>query len=267
MKKLLAVMLASMMFLAAAGCKGNAPGGVSSSPASSGAESSSGAPAASSAGQQTASSAAPKGALAVPKANYQIKWTSYLFAKGSKNFKVKYPQISGSASDAAVNALLKQAAMKTVNAIGTGNTSSFAEVTTVCHVTYNKADFLSAEFEETSRTSKTAAETKAYRTVNYDLKNSKELALGDLVQQNSALTSAVKTAVQKHVSSQKKAQITDAVIASGVKTCNVCYKPSGFVIGLPVPASAGGYALLTMNYPETSGFRTNNAVWSYFVKT
>lgn len=272
MKKFLAVTLASLMLLAAAGCKSNAPG-VSSSPSASssvasGASVASGTNASSSssaAGQQTAS-APLKGALAVPKAAYKVQWTSYLFAKGAKNFKVKFPQISGTADDAAVNALLKQTAMKTVQSIGTANTSSFAEVTTVCHVTYNTADLLSAEFEETSRTSKTAVETRAYRTVNYDLKNSRALSTSDLVQQNSALNAAVKAAVQKHVSSQKRKLITDSVIASGVKTCSVCFKPSGFVIELPVPAAAGDYAQLTMNYPDTSGFHTDSAVWSYFIK-
>lgn len=269
MKKLLAVAMASLMLLSAAGCKSSASGSASSGEASSSSAASEAASAASgtaSASSSSASSAVLKGALAAAKSDYHVKWTTYLFIHGAKTFKVKYPQISGTADDAAVNALLKQTALKTVQSIGTGNTSSFAEVTTVSHVTYSGADLLSAEFEETSRTSKSATETRAYRTVNYDLKNSKSISLSDLIQQNSALNTAMKAAMQKHVSAQKRKLISDADIAAGAKTCSVCFKSSGFVIGLPVSAAAGNYVQLTMDYKDTAGFRTGSAVWSNFVK-
>ncbi len=260
------------MLLAAAGCKSNAPG-VSSSPSASssvasGASVASGTNASSSssaAGQQTASSASQKPASA-PKSAYKINTITYKFDQGSKSFRVEYPQLSGSGNYSSVNAALKQTAMKTADSIGTGNTSSFAEVKVSSHVDYFSSDFLSVQFQESSRTSRTADRTQAFRTVNYDLKNSKALSADDLIRKNGALTTAVKNTVTKQMAPKKQQLYTDSVISSGLNGCSVYFKADKFGISLPVSASLGNHVELTMDYKDTAGFHTDSAVWSYFIK-
>ena len=266
--------MASLMLLTAAGCKGNTPGvssspSVSSSAAAGASEASSGtssaSPSSSTAGQQ-ASSGVSRGTSSTPKSTYKIDTTTYKFNKGSKNFRVEYPQLSGNGNYSGVNAALKQTAMKTADSIGTGNPSSFAEVRVSSHVASFSSDFLSVEFQESSRTSKTADKTQAFRTVNYDLKNSKALSTDDLIQKNGALTTAVRNAVKKQMSPKKQQLYTDSVISSGLNGCSVYFKDDGFGISLAVSASLGGHEELRIDYQDTSGFRTGNAAWSYFAK-
>lgn len=261
------------MLLAAAGCKSNSSGGTSSNASSSavaGGSVSSGTSSASmsssAAAGQKPSSAASQGTPSASKSPYKIDTTTYKFNKGSKSYRVEYPQLTGSGNYSGVNSALKQAAMKTVNSIGTGNLSSFAEVKVSSHVNFFSSNFLSVQFQESSRTSQSADKTQSFRTVNYDLKSSKALSTNDLIQKNGALTGAVKNAVKKQMSPKKQQLYTDAVIASGLNSCSVSFKDDGFGLSLPVSAALGGHEELKVDYKDTVAFRTSNAVWSYVAK-
>ena len=272
MQKILAILAVSLMLAASAGCGSKAPG-TPSQPSPSAAENSSAvAPgvsgassgAASGAGQQTSS--APQKTVVVPKNPYRAVTTTYKFNQGQKYFHVEYPQLSGSGNYAAVNSLLKQTAMKTADSIGTGNTSSYARVETSDHVFSSSADFISVWFDERVKASKTADETRTVRAVNYDLKNSKALSADDLVQKNAALTSAVQNAVKKQMSAKKQQLYTASVLSNGIKNCSIYFKSDSLGISLPVSAALGGHVEFKIDYKDTAGLRTGNAVWGYFVK-
>ena len=285
MKKILAVILSSMMLLSAAGCKGNTAGGTSSglsasaqevSSASSaqasasstgGASASAQASASSGAAQTSGSVVSGQSQTAVPKVTYKISETTYKFQQGKKDFRVEYPQITGSGNYSAVNSAIKQAAMKTVDSIGTANTAAYAQVRVSDHVAYSGVNTVSVEFQETVRTSPSGDNTRTFRSVNYDLKNSKSLSTDDIVQKNGAFTAAIQNTIKKQMSPKKQQLYTTSVIASGLSGCSVYFKDDGLGVSLPVSAQLNGHVELKISYQDTSGFRTSNAVWSNFVKT
>lgn len=273
MKKILVILLSAVMLMSAAACHGQ-NGSLSASSASSGDSASAGSSSAASGTSSvglysgvTVSGAVSKPPVVIKKSPYTIKTVDYKYSENNRNYRASYPQLSSEgAKYDAVNALLKQAALKTVNSLGTAKAAKTVKVKVSDHVSYQGDDFISVTFRETVDKSDGNDSTSYFRTVNYDLKNKKAVSTADMIQTNSALLTALQNAVKKQMSDKKAVNYTAAVLQAGMKSCSVYFKEDGFGVSIPVSHALDDHEELTMNYDQTSGFRTGNAAWSYFIK-
>ncbi len=197
-----------------------------------------------------------------------MKETDYKFVKGKKSLRAEYPQISSTGKDyGKVNELLKNTALKTINSIGTGNTSSYAQVKVSSHVAYKDENFLSVTFQENYKSAENAKTKRSFRSVNYDLKAGKPLSMGDMVQKNSALLTTLQNAVKSQMSKKKAASYPASVIQSGISSASIYFKGNGSMgFSLPVSASLGDHVELSVKYKDTGGFRTGNSAWQNFIR-
>jgi hypothetical protein len=268
-----AVCAAAVLLTALAGCKGTsassalAGSGTSSAEALGSSASSlvSGAPASGSV--SGVSSAAAVSAQSAPEKVYSVKTQQYKFKQGKKYYRAEYPQLSSSSADCSkVNSLMKNTALKTILAYGTGNTAAYAEARVSSHVAYRSDDFISVIFQEKCSTSSSAEDTENIRTVNYDLKSGKAVSADDMVQKNAVLSKALNNAVQKQMSKKKAASYPSSVIQSGISSCSIYFKNDGMTFCVPVSKKLGSFVKLSVKYSDTAGFRTNHSSWNYFIK-
>ncbi|MCI1964961.1 MAG: hypothetical protein LKJ17_02305 [Oscillospiraceae bacterium] len=276
MKKLLIVLLACAMMLSTAACHG----GDSSSKTSSGAAASSGgttsagggavsggANAGSAASGVTVSGAASKVPVVVKKSTYIVKTVKYEYKENNRNYRASYPQLSSDSVNCdAVNALLKNTALQTMNSLGTAKAADTVTVKVSDHVACQKDDFISVTFRETVDKSGESEKVSYLRSVNYDLKNQKAVSASDMVQKNSAMLTALQNAVKDQMSDKKAAKYPTAVLQSGMKNCSVYFKDDRMGISIPVSHELGDHEELIVDYDQTAGFRTGNAAWNYFIK-
>ncbi len=266
MKKLVPVLLAVLMALSAAGCRG---GSASSSPASSSAASagsaSSGSSSSSAAASAAASGAASQAAATPALQNaedkdYIVKTEKYVNDLKKPTVTASYPQLSKNGADySAVNNLLKTTALQTITAKG----KSLTKMRVGESIMFRGKDFLSVVFKESYTVGGTS--TQGYRVVNYDLKNKKALSTSDLVTANGALVSALRTAAQKRLGEKKAAAITDDMLRSGIQAGLFYVDRIGVGFYIPVPKDQGDFVQLSLKYDDTSSFRTSNDAWKCLV--
>ncbi len=198
--------------------------------------------------------------------SYTVKTVDYKYNENNKNYRASYPQLEKDGKDySKVNELLKSTALQTINSIGTSG-SAEAKVKVSQHVYYRGDDFISVSFSESKKSSSDKSSVSSMRMVNYDIKNGKALSAADMVQNNDALYKAVESAVQTSMSKKNAAKFTSSVIKAGLKSFNVYFKDGSMGISLTVPEDLGGHKEIKIDYEDTSGFRTSNAAWKYFIK-
>lgn len=266
MKKLIPVLLAVLLALSAAGCRG---GSASSAPASSAASAASAASAGSSASSAAASAvasgAASQAATTPAKQNaedkdYSVKTEKYENDLKKPTVTASYPQLSKNGTDySAVNNLLKTTALQTINAKG----KSLTKMRVSTSIMFRGKDFISVVFKENYTVGGTS--TQGYRVVNYDLKNKKALSASDLVTENNALVSALRTAAQDRLGEKKAAAITDDMLRSGIQAGFFYVDRVGVGFYIPLPKDQGDFVQLSLKYDDTSSFRTSNGAWKYLV--
>lgn len=270
MKKIMAVCITLVMLLTFASCN-KANNGSSSASTSGGSTS----PAAGSAQSGTVSggSSSSKAASNMPlysgpakEKSYSVKTVDYEYKKNNKKYRASYPQLSKSGSDfSKVNTLLKNTALQTINSLGTSG-SKEEEVRVSSHIYLRSDNFISVSFSENTKSSSNADSVSSFRTVNYDIKNSKAVSASDMVKNNDALYKAVENAVKTSMSKKNAAKFTSSVIKSGLKSFTIYFKDTSMGISIKVPHTLDDHKELKLNYKDTSGFRTSNAAWSNFVK-
>lgn len=284
MKKLVLFILAAAMLVSTAACrdKDSSASETAASVASS-AETSSDAGTTTSSSADSASSSASassgttsgvtvSGAVSRPpvvikKSPYVVKTETYKYYENNRHYRATYPQLSSDENDySAVNALIKQTALQTINALGTSPTENEVSVRVSDHVAYKGDNFISVTFRETVDKSDGSGDVSYFRAVNYDLKNKKAVSATDMIQKNSALLTALQNAVNKQMSDKKAANYTTDVLQAGINSCTIYFKDDSLGVSLPVSHELGDHEELLVDYDQTAGFRTGNAAWSYFIK-
>lgn len=274
MKKFLIFLLSAYMLLSITACHGRTG---SSSGTSSGASTSAGGTGSSSAASGsspaslysgvTVSGAVSKPPVVIKKSPYVVKTVDYKYSENNRNYKASYPQLSADGTNYdAVNTLLKNAALQTINSLGTSKAAKDVKVKVSDHVSYQGDDFISVTFRETVDKSDGNDSVSYFRTVNYDLKNKKAVSVADMVQKNSAMLTALQNAVKKQMSDKKAVSYTTAVLQSGMQNCSVYFKDDSLGVSIPVSHALDDHEELIVDYDQTSGFRTGNAAWGYFIK-
>lgn len=275
MKKTAILILAAALILSTAGCTAR-PGPNSSQPgssaASSGSSQASGGSSPSGSSSGTASGVTVSGAVSRPpvvikKSPYTTKEEKYEYTENNRNYRATYPQLSSDETNYdAVNALLKQTALQTANSLGTAKAANTVKVKVSDHISYKGDDFISVTYRETVDKSDGSGSVSYFRTVNYDLKNKKAVSTADMIQKNSAMLTALQNAVKKQMADKKAASYTAAVLQSGMQNCSIYFKDDGLGVSIPVSHDLDDHEELIMDYDQTSGFRTGNAAWGYFIK-
>jgi hypothetical protein len=274
MKKTLIILLSAVMLMSAAACHGQ-NGSSSSSSASSGETTSAGSSSAASGTSSsvslysgvTVSGAVSKPPVVIKKSPYTVKTVDYKYTENNRNYRASYPQLSSDSVNCdAVNALLKKTALQTVNSLGTSKASKEVKVKVSDHVSCKEDNFISVTFRETVDKSDGNDSVSYFRTVNYDLKNKKAVSVTDMVQKNSALLTALQNAVKKQMSEKKAANYTAAVLQSGMQNCSIYFKDDSLGVSIPVSHALNDHEELIVDYDKTSGFKTSNAAWGYFIK-
>ena len=261
MKKFVPILLAVLLALTAAGCKGgtsasSAPGTASSAGSSAGASSGSSA-VASAAASQAATTPAKQNA---EEKDYSIKTEKYENDLKKPTVVAAYPQLSKSGTDyGAVNNFLKTTALQTITAKG----KSLTKMRVSESVMFRGKDFLSVLFKESYTIGGVSSE--GIRVVNYDLKNGKALSAGDMVTENNALVSALRTAAQNRLGERKAAAVTDDMLRAGVKAGLFYVDRVGVGFYIPVSKDQGNFIQLSIKYEDTSSFRTGNAAWKCLI--
>ena len=274
MKKFLIFLLSASMLLSMAACHGQTG---SSSGTSSGAAASSEGTGSSSASSGTSSDSLYSGVtvsgavsrppVVIKKSPYTVKTVDYKYDQNNRSYKASYPQLSSDGTNYdAVNTLLKNAALQTINSLGTSKAAKEVKVKVSDHVSYQGDDFISVTFRETVDKSDGNDSVSYFRAVNYDLKNKKAVSVADMVQKNSAMLTALQNAVKKQMSDKKAVSYTSALLQSGMQNCSVYFKDDSLGVSIPVSHALDDHEELIVDYDQTSGFRTGNAAWSYFVK-
>lgn len=275
MKKILLILLSGAILLSTAACHGgdNASSNTSSgssSQVSSGDASSgtgSGTSSADLTSGVTVSGAVPKDPVVKKKSAYTMKTEEYKYKENNKNYRASYPQLSSDGINCdAVNALLKQTALQTINSLGTAKSENEVKVKVSDHISYQGDNFVSITFRETVDKNDGGDSVSYFRTVNYDLKNQKAVSTADMVQKNSAMQTALQNAVKEHMTEKKAASYTAAVLQSGMQNCSIYFKDGSLGVSIPVSHDLDDHEELIVDYDDTAGFRTSNAAWSYFVK-
>jgi hypothetical protein len=269
MKKLVPILLAVLLALSAAGCNGGTPSASSStgtaSSAGSSAGSAAGASSGSSASSAAASAAASQAATTPAKQNaddkdYSIKSEKYENDLKKPTVVAGYPQLAKNGTDyGEVNNLLKTTALQTITAKG----SSLTKMRVSNYVMFRGKDFLSVVFKETYTIGGTSS--TGIRIVNYDLKNRKAVSTSDMVTNNNALVSALRTAAQKKLGERDAAAVTDDMLRAGIKTGLFYVDRIGVGFYIPDPKKPGDFIQLSVKYEDTSSFRTGNAAWKCLV--
>lgn len=255
-------------------------GAASSLPVSSTAPVSSGAPASSDAqvGKQVKADSMPeetyrtvsmakssKAQSAKNSGAYRVKKANYSYQKGRNAFKASYPQLSGkSGAYGDVNAVLKNSAMKTINSLGTGEKKVKTSVRCGGDVTYEGRDFISVGFNEFVTLSPKAETKHVLRTVNYDLKNKKNLSSADLIVKNDAFYSALAKAASSQLNGKLASAATKEAVQKGLNQDAVFFTDSAVGFSLQLPGDTPLLKLF-LSFDEAKPFMTKNPVWSNFV--
>lgn len=196
-----------------------------------------------------------------------VKTETYKYYENNRHYRASYPQLSSDETDySAVNVLIKQTALQTINSLGTAQTANEVSVKVSDHVAYRGDNFISVTFRETVDKSDGSGDVSYFRAVNYDLKNKKAVSVTDMIQKDDALLTALQNAVDKQMSDKKAAHYTTEVLQAGMKSCTIYFKDDSLGISLPVSHELGDHEELIVDYDLTSGFRTGNAAWNYFIK-
>lgn len=266
MKKIIAVCITLAMLFTFASCKKANTGSSSGSNTSSSSASVQNGTVSGDSSSSRVSSNMPLYSGPEKEKSYTVKTIDYKYIKNNKKYRASYPQLSKDGSDySAVNALLKNTALQTINSLGTSG-SKETEVQVSSHVYLRNDDFISVSFSENSKASSGSDSVSSFRTVNYDVKNGKAISASDMVKNNDALYKAVENTVKASMSKKNAAKYTSSVIKSGLKSFNIYFKDSSMGISIKVPHTLDDHKELKLNYKDTSGFRTSNAAWKYFIK-
>jgi hypothetical protein len=199
--------------------------------------------------------------------DYRHKTTKYLFQKNGKDYTADFPQLSEEASNyQKANDLLKSTAMQTINAMGTTQTDAKMTAKVKSKLTNYDNQFISATFEETTSISAPAKSSKAFRTVNFDLKKGTALTTPDLIVQNDALNTTLLEAAKKQVSAKLKPSVTADVIKTGMQSCSIYFEHAKVGFSIKVPSTLGDHIEIELKYEDVKPFITKNAIWNTFGK-
>ncbi len=269
MKNALLVLLSAAMLLSVTACHGNnASSGATGSSSSAGTASGNGTASGGTSSGVTVSGAVSRPPVIIKKSPYVVKTVDYKYDKNNRSYRASYPQLSSKdANYNAVNDLLKKSAMQTISSLGTSTSAKKVGVKVSDHVSYKGDNFLSVTFRESVKNEGAKDSTSTFRTVNYDLKNKKVVSVSDMIQKNSALLTAVQNAVKKQMTKKKAVGYTQAVLQSGIKSCSIYFKDDSLGISIPVSHALDDHKELIVDYDNTSGFRTGNVAWNYFIKS
>ena len=196
---------------------------------------------------------------------YRVKSTNYSYQKNRNAFKVSYPQLSGKSGgydDA--NTVLKNSAMKTVNSLGTAAKKEKTSVRCGGDVTYEGRDFISVGFNEFVTLSPKAEAKHVLRTVNYDLKNKKNLSASDLIVKNDAFYKALAKAAGSQLNQKLASAATEDAIKKGLNQDAVFFTDSSVGFSLQLPGDTPLLKLF-LSFDEVKPFATKNAAWSNFM--
>lgn len=196
---------------------------------------------------------------------YRVKSTNYSYQKNHNAFKASYPQLSGkSGGYDDVNAALKNCAMKTINSLGTAAKKEKTSVRCGGDVTYEGCNFISVGFNEFVTLSPKAESKHVLRTVNYDLKNKKNLSASDLIVKNDAFYKALAKAAGSQLNGKLASAATEDAIQKGLNQDAVFFTDSSVGFSLQLPGDTPLLKLF-LSFDEVKPFMTKNAVWSNFV--
>lgn len=196
---------------------------------------------------------------------YRVKDSDYSYKKNNLSYKVSYPQLSGKSGNYdGVNAALKNCAMKTVSSLGTAARKEKASVRCGGDVTYEGRDFISVGFNEFVTVSPKDANKHVLRTVNYDLKNKKELAVSDLLVKNDAFYKALSKAAGSQLNDKLASAATADALKKGLNQDAVFFTDSGVGFSVQLPGDAPLLKIF-LSFDEAKPFMTKNAAWSSFV--
>ena len=278
MKKFLIILLSASLLLSITAChsKSGLPSGTSSGASSgtstsAGGNASSSAPGGTSSGSLysgvTVSGAVSRPPVVIKKSPYTVKTVAYKYSENNRNYNASYPQLSSDKTNCdAVNTPLKNTALQTINSFGTSKAAKTVKVKVSDHVSYQGDDFISVTFRETVDKSDGNDSVSYFRSVNYGLKNKKAVSAADMIQKNSAMLTALQNAVKKQMSDKKAVNYTAAVLQSGMQNCSIYFKDDSLGVSMPVSHALDDHEELIVDFDQTSGFRTGNAAWSYFIK-
>lgn len=265
-KKAIAIGLAALMALSAAACSHQTNSSSSSLPRTSAQ--------ASQAQQKKTENQKVKQQEKDNKADYKYKMVKFGFNKNYKEFHAEYPEFGQGGTDfSKLNQQIKNTAMQTINSYGTQKGSEAVDVNTKSTITYHNKNFISILFKESVETipftgskldkSKDKV-TNSVRTLNFDLSSGKAVTLKDAVNSNSALVQQLQKAAKRISKKDVSKALTASAIQSALGKGQVYFRDNQVVFSLPVSQSLGGCVNLGVNYPDTSGFRTSDAVWNNF---
>jgi hypothetical protein len=199
--------------------------------------------------------------------DYRHKTEKYVYQQNNKDYSANYPQLSPEAPNyQKANDLLKSTAMQTIQSMGTTQTAAKMTAQVKSKLTNYDNRFISATFEETTSVSAPAKSSKAFRTVNFDLKKGTALKTADLIVQNDALNSVLLAEAKKQVDSKLKASVTAAVIKKGMQSCSVYFEKAKVGFSIKVPSTLDDHMEIELSFEDVKPFMSKSELWSDFNK-
>ena len=208
--------------------------------------------------------ASPKAVANKSTGDYQVKTIEYNYNKDNMVYKATYFQLSGKVENLdKINAALKNAALQTINSLGTAKKSVKTTVRVNGDVTYQGKNFISVGFNEYATTSPKVKAQRVLRTVNINLKTGATVAASDLIVKNNALYKALEKAAKEQKDAGVASALTAAAIQSGLDSKTIYFTDYG--VGLSVLTTDKRLTTITLTYQEVQPFVTKNVVWNNFI--
>lgn len=250
MKRLVAACVAALLFLLPTGCAER--GGQSVAPSSFEEAS---APESSQPELSAPESSEPESSDQVSTA--AVRRELYQFQNNGKNYTVAYPVFLGMKHSEALNAAVKEAALRDVEENGyaeerdaSGKQVIQVTIRTDYELTRQSGDFVSVLFTISFGRSDAAHPGKHTRAVNFDLRSGKVLAASDLLKDEEDLYEVIWEAVRDNAPAEIANALPSEIIAQNKAETSVYMTPDGIGFSLPVPYALGDVYQIVVPYFE-----------------
>ncbi|WP_283609477.1 hypothetical protein [Faecalispora anaeroviscerum] len=255
MKRLIAAgAIAALLFSLLTGCAER--GGQSSVPSSSEGVS---APESSQSELSAPESSEPESSEGVSTA--AVRRELFQFQNNGKNYTVAYPVFLGMKHSEGLNAAVKAAAMSDVEKNGyteekdaSGKQTVQVTVRTDYELTRQSGDFVSVLFTVSFGRSDAAHPSKYTRSINFDLKSGKALAVSELLKDDEDLYEVIWEAVRDNAPAEIVGALPSETIAQNKAETSVYMTPDGIGFSLPVPYVLGDVYQIVVPYFEMKPF-------------
>lgn len=181
----------------------------------------------------------------------------FQFQNNGKNYTVAYPVFLGMKHSEALNAAVKEAALRDVEQNGyaeerDASNKQVIQVTirTDYELTRQSGDFVSVLFTVSFGRSDAAHPSKYTRAVNFDLQSGKVLAASDLLEDDEDLYEVIWEAVRDNAPAEIVDALPSEIIAQNKAETSVYMTPDGIGFSLPVPYALGDVYQIVVPYFE-----------------